>query len=193
MNTAQIDIVSPSIRLAFGLALLALGVFSMYRRTMLDCFRSELFEARDDLFDYMVGRGLPFDMPEYRMLRANINGLIRFAHQFHLTSILLAVLTIRSGLPGSGRSLALLEAMPPGPDRDFFLATYHRVSKKAFRYLMVGGTQSLVVVPVLKVHAVLSMRGRWEHELPQSFADELTMLGERNRRESRALRKAMAV
>lgn len=47
----------------------------------LDRFRQDLFEIRDELFDYAASGNIGFDDPAYRLLRQLMNGFIRYAHQ----------------------------------------------------------------------------------------------------------------
>ena len=51
----------------------------LYKRVRLDAFREELFTIRDELFDYMGQRGLPYDTRAYGLLRSSLNGMIRAA------------------------------------------------------------------------------------------------------------------
>lgn len=51
------------------------------RPYLLDRFRSELFDLRDELFDYAAEGNIPFDDPVYGALRDWLNVLIRMAHR----------------------------------------------------------------------------------------------------------------
>ena len=57
----------------------------------LDALRQRLFDLRGDLFDYAASGAISFDHPAYGMLRTRINRLIRFAHRFSSTQLLLVV------------------------------------------------------------------------------------------------------
>jgi hypothetical protein len=54
----------------------------------LDRFRQEMFEIRDELFDYAASGKIRFDNPSYRLLRQLMNGFIRYAHQLTLFRVL---------------------------------------------------------------------------------------------------------
>ena len=66
----------------------------------LDSFRQDMFIVRDELFDYAADGYISFDHPAYRMLRRQMNGLIRYGH--HLT-VFRGLLTVAihkvSGVP----------------------------------------------------------------------------------------------
>jgi len=68
-------------------------VFWLYRDYRVDLFRQELFQVRDELFDFAAQGQIPFDHPAYVGLREVFNGYIRFAHR---VGILPAALFSRS-------------------------------------------------------------------------------------------------
>jgi hypothetical protein len=61
-----------------GAGLLLLGY--LYRDYRIDRMRDELFEVRDQLFDYAVEEAL-LDHAGYRRLRDTFNGMLRFCHK----------------------------------------------------------------------------------------------------------------
>lgn len=64
------------------LSLIGLGyLFVQYRLLCMEFFRQDLFQLRDDLFDYARKQNIAFNDPAYAVLRLTINGWIRFAHQ----------------------------------------------------------------------------------------------------------------
>jgi len=71
-----------------GVWLLLYVLFKDYR---LDSLRQRLFNLRGDLFDYAASDAISFNHPAYGMLRTRINRLIRFAHRFTSTQLLLVV------------------------------------------------------------------------------------------------------
>lgn len=68
--------------LMIGLSALAIwfGFFWLYRDYEVDRYRQRLFELRDELWDYAAEGHVGFDNPAYRLIRARLNGLIRFAN-----------------------------------------------------------------------------------------------------------------
>jgi hypothetical protein len=71
----------------FSLACLWLAYW-LYQRYAVDCLRQRLFEQRDRLFLFAMEGGVPFDHDAYRLLRRQMNGLIRFAHRIRLELVL---------------------------------------------------------------------------------------------------------
>jgi len=75
-----------------GLWVLYAWFYRDYRR---DVFRQHLFALRDELFD-MAARGeIRFDHPAYRLLRAAINGFIRFGDRLTFATIMLIAWSTR--------------------------------------------------------------------------------------------------
>jgi len=60
----------------------------------LDAFRQNLFTLRDDLFLYAANGNISFDHPAYRLLRERLNGAIRYGHEFTLTRVVVALVTM---------------------------------------------------------------------------------------------------
>ena len=56
-------------------------VVPMFR---LDCYRQKMFAVRDELFDYAAEGNISFSHPAYVLLRAQMNGMIRYGHQITL-------------------------------------------------------------------------------------------------------------
>jgi hypothetical protein len=66
---------------AVCLAVLSVVLLIFWSALRLDAFRQELFEIRDELFDYAAAGNIKFDDPAYRLLRKFMNGFIRYGHQ----------------------------------------------------------------------------------------------------------------
>lgn len=84
MNTQSLTILASLISL-LGVCYL---FFWRYRAFELAWFRQNLFEIRDDLFDYAEAGNLSFDHPAYGALRSCINGYIRFGDRMTIWHIL---------------------------------------------------------------------------------------------------------
>lgn len=84
--------------IATGLSLAGLWVlaFWLYRDYRVDVFRQNMFDVRDELFDFARDGGIAFDHPAYRGLRSVCNGYIRFGHQVAIPSAVLASLMLDS-------------------------------------------------------------------------------------------------
>ena len=63
------------------LILLSLLFFWLYPSLRLDLFRQEMFQIRDDLFDYARQGNISFSHPAYKLLRRSANGFIRYGHR----------------------------------------------------------------------------------------------------------------
>lgn len=84
------------LHLALGLYLLWFLLFFCFRSYRLDNVRDELFQVRNELFDYAATGAISFDDPAYWMLRQRLNGLLRFAHT--LTFVRIALTLIAASL-----------------------------------------------------------------------------------------------
>ena len=56
-------------------------LFCLWPTVRLDCFRQQIFEVRDELFDYAASGRIAFSHPAYRLLRQSMNGFIRYGHK----------------------------------------------------------------------------------------------------------------
>lgn len=74
---------------AISLLGLVVLVFWLYRQYRIDAFRQEMFAVRDELFDFADAGHVPFESSAYGMLRATMNGYIRFGHRASLLHVLL--------------------------------------------------------------------------------------------------------
>lgn len=73
-------------------ACLVLVVFHVIRTVRLDSLRQKLFTVRDEMFDYAADGNISFTDPAYQLLRDEMNGFIRYAHQLTLFRVLMSVL-----------------------------------------------------------------------------------------------------
>ncbi len=184
------QLIYSAIRAGIGLYLLAIAAIVMYRKTRLDIFRSDLFAVRDELFLDAARRGVGFQDPAYTDLRNSINGLIRFAHQFHLTSIVLIVLFTRND-PEQKSALDAISGIADPERKAYYLDIYHRVARRALRYLLVEGSQAMIIIPAIAFYVLWRTRGRWLNELPPRVIDSLIRLGRRDSEEASQLKAYM--
>lgn len=79
------------------LLLLALWgfVFYLWRDYRLDAFRDDLFALRDRMFQYAANGNIAFDNPAYLLLRNRMNILLRYAHEFTFTALVVAGFAMR--------------------------------------------------------------------------------------------------
>lgn len=78
-----------------GLAGLWFFLTYFWRGYRIDALRDELFFMRDKLFMYAAEGNLDFENPAYSILRERMNALIRYAHEFTLTKLLIALVMIK--------------------------------------------------------------------------------------------------
>lgn len=79
-----------AVAVIFSTILLLLWLYKEYRRYCLDSFRQKLFSIRDDLFFKAKSGQISFDSDAYKIVRSNLNGLIRCCHELSLVRIWLA-------------------------------------------------------------------------------------------------------
>jgi hypothetical protein len=86
MTTTQLaNVLQFSVVAAFG----AVVIFKMIPAMLLDSFRQDMFAVRDELFDFAAEGNIAFDHPAYVLLRRQMNGFIRYAHQLTVFRILM--------------------------------------------------------------------------------------------------------
>ncbi len=162
----------------FGIVLIAFGfvVFMAWRRTALDVFRSDLFALRDHLFDFMWENGHDFETMAYRRLRDEINGFLRFGHQFDLASIVTVSLITK--MPAEQHELLSEIDLVDNSELKLYLRSiYHEVGRRTFRYLCVGGSQAVFLIPLIIFYVLMRNGGKWLTETPAVVADRMASLG----------------
>jgi hypothetical protein len=70
-----------------ALVLLGAFIYGPWQMVCTDFVRQIIFEKRDAIFDMADKGELSFDSSEYRMIRSGLEGLIRFAHELTLPSL----------------------------------------------------------------------------------------------------------
>lgn len=87
-----VDYVSASLHIGLGLLLVWVFSFKFWRQHRVDALRERLFEVRGELFDYAALGEVSFDSPAYAKLRVMMNSMIRFAHKFTFSRLVIVVL-----------------------------------------------------------------------------------------------------
>ena len=67
-----------------SLVILAVALLKLYPDYRVDTFRQQMFQLRDELFQYASTGHIEFNDPAHLMTRQMINGLIRFGHRLNL-------------------------------------------------------------------------------------------------------------
>jgi len=75
----------------FGICYL---LFWRYRSLRVDKFRQDMFELRDELFDFAVAGSIDFNQRSYGILRSTMNGYIRHAHRMTLWHVIFVSLLV---------------------------------------------------------------------------------------------------
>src|SRR5260370_1940014 len=78
MEAGELVVICESAISATLLLIIATRIWSCLR---LDEFRQAMFIVRDELFDFALAGRIDFGDPAYRLLRHEVNGFIRYAHQ----------------------------------------------------------------------------------------------------------------
>ncbi len=91
------------LHLGLGLYLLWFLAFFCWHSYRLDSLRDELFQVRNELFDYAATGAISFDEPAYWLLRQRLNGLLRFAHTLSFFRLIVTVTAISTSAEGRRR------------------------------------------------------------------------------------------
>lgn len=134
----------------------------LYKRVRLDAFREELFTLRDDLFDYMEARGLPFSTHAYGLLRSSINGMIRSANDgsFNLVTLSVYIRAFKESEKAAARTdtvSAAIAAIDELEARKHFEQVFDKIGRLGLRHVWFEGPLSLALTPALIV-----LLSRWE-------------------------------
>jgi hypothetical protein len=143
--------------LYFFAAVLSLcGIYILWefawKPSLLDTYRSRLFEIRDYLFNLGASGKISFDDPAYRSIELLINGLIRYAHRLTFVSYIMTwrkkeyVDPAHGSIRFSERLGAQLEKASPEV-RDEINKLHQMVSSAVFAYLV--ATSSVCKVGVV--------------------------------------------
>lgn len=90
----NLDICFDCIEFFTYLTLIWIGFFWLYKGFALDSFRQRMFELRDQLFDDAASGLISFEHPAYGMLRATMNGFIRFGHRLNFLEMLISFMFV---------------------------------------------------------------------------------------------------
>jgi len=78
---------------AMWTSMFLLGIIYLFfwraRILIVDWFRDQIFNLRDEMFDEVANGTLSFDHPAYTTLRMTMNGYIRFCHKISLFQLLI--------------------------------------------------------------------------------------------------------
>jgi hypothetical protein len=137
-----------------GLAAVALWLswHCLWRKACQERFRQNLFDLRDELFDYARSGKIPFDDRAYVLLRCNINGMIRFSHLISVTRIFTFISLQRyiGGLSGNEVSLRAALSQVKGKEvKDALESFYGRMREATLKHMLIASPHILVLAPFL--------------------------------------------
>ena len=134
--------------------LLWLAWHCLWRKSCQERFRQNLFDLRDELFDFARSGEISFSDPAYVMLRSNINGMIRFSHLIGVTRLFTFIASQRyiGDLDGHSESLKAALSQIRGKDAKKALeGFYGRMREETLKHLMLASPHVLLVAPLLLV------------------------------------------
>lgn len=67
-----------------GLVILSF-IYKQYKKAMLEFYRMNIFELRDELFDYAAEGNISFDNESYQLMRTLLNGYLRYAENLDIS------------------------------------------------------------------------------------------------------------
>jgi hypothetical protein len=150
------------LHLGVGLYLLWFLAFFCWRSYRLDALRDELFQVRNELFDYAATGAVSFDDPAYWLLRQRLNGLLRFAHTVSFGRVIISVTAMSTSPEGlrrmrtsSERWRAELEHVGKGV-REKLLAFESRAGEVVAKHLITGSP--ILICTVLPYLGLLLLR-----------------------------------
>lgn len=94
MNESIISLLSLT-----SIAILLVFLFWAYRDYCVDSFRQKMFTLRDAFFDEATEKNIDFDSGAYGMLRATMNGFIRFGHRLSFGHFIVIVIALNRHNP----------------------------------------------------------------------------------------------
>jgi hypothetical protein len=167
MRTQEVTNVLESISAA-GLLLTIL--FRLVPSVRLDAFRQQMFEIRDELFDYAASGNISFFHPAYRLLRQSMNGHLRYAHQLSLFRIIMTALEWsaskqRPTLEWTKKLETAINSIPDEHIRRDLNAFHHRALTLVFKRLVLG-SPFLIAAVLLSMLEMILQKGL--HNLRQA-------------------------
>jgi hypothetical protein len=128
------------------------------RPYLLDRFRSELFDLRDELFDYAADGNIAFEEDRYGTLRMWLNALIRMAHRvtFFDTIVVTQLADVNpKSDPKVEERLERIERMLKGEEGDELQEFALRSLKIAVKYFFLRSPAMWIAFVLLAVYALL--------------------------------------
>jgi len=149
---------SSTIHFLLGTLILYLVWHYGVRPLLLDHFHSDLFDLRDNLFDYASEGNIDFEDPRYGTLRMWLNALIRMAHRVTFLDTLV-ITRLSSGVSvtnsSAERKLKRLNRILSGDEGQELQAFALKSLKIAGKYFVLRSPVMWIIVPVLVLYGLL--------------------------------------
>lgn len=144
-----------------GLALLYFIYEVEWKRYRLDKLRDDLFVIRDDLFRAAANGDISFDSDAYKIIRTNLNGMIRFSHDLSFFRFMLVRGEVKKP---AGRAIAgeyrnriagALEQLTP-EQRALIVSVQKKVHDRVLVYLAFNSLLGCVCFGIVSVLALIT-------------------------------------
>jgi hypothetical protein len=182
MNATEFSTILQSL---LTLVILAFVVLALWPEQRIDLFRQQMFEIRDELFDYAADRKISFDDPAYLRLRELMNGFIRYAHNLTPFRVLMSFIRWKCTVtkPVETWTESWNKALNQVPNKDVreTMSQFHsRATDLVLGQLLLSPGVLISVVPVLVF--VIVIRTQWTNlrsiyrdvtgKVPMAFLEE---------------------
>ena len=168
------------------LILLIVLLFKLWPTQRVDIFRQEMFQLRDELFDFAMQGEVGFDDPAYTLLRQLMNGFIRYAHNLTPFRVFFSFFLRRRTLPGPSAEdwnvswKAALEKIPDRDKRNRMEAFHSRTTSLVIGQLIFSpGLVLTLIIPLMAVVLLATqiinlknLYGQIIHRIPVDFLQE---------------------
>lgn len=134
-------------------------LFNQYKNYRIDAFRQDIFEIRDELFEYAKNGNIGFRHPAYGALRSLMNGFIRFGHQISILRLLITIIILKHDLEKDSVSFSAKWAnstkdLKPNVKLDMCLIL-QKVHFSVFKHLVLNSPEIVITVfPPLILYAL---------------------------------------
>jgi hypothetical protein len=134
----------------FGICYL---LFWRYRSLRVDKFRQDMFELRDDLFDFAAAGNIDFNGRAYGILRSTMNGYIRHAHRMTLWHVIFLGLFVNQKdmdiIDTFDERWALANKRLPGEVKQKLEEFHARMEMLVTKHFFTAAPEFFILIPIL--------------------------------------------
>ncbi|HWW97254.1 MAG TPA: hypothetical protein VNY74_06145 [Edaphobacter sp.] len=160
MTDFQLTTVLETLAAAVILSFVLFRLVPIFR---VDVFRQEMFELRDQLFDYAAAGNIAFNHPAYLLLRKLMNGLIRYGHQLTLYRVVMSGLhrKIDGGRPHLkwNHEWEVAVARIGSPQVRSKIMNYHARTIRIATKHLIAGSPTLIFLMAVCIFALVAKEG----------------------------------